>query len=461
MLKSTKIIATLGPASSSAEVMEELIKNGVNLFRLNFSHGTHREHEAKIKLIREVEAKTGVSVGIIQDLQGPKIRLGELAEDIFLKKGEEITLALKGDIPVQYNIFPHLTVGDRIFINDGLVLLKVLETGKESAKCSVATPGKISTHKGLNLPDTHIADAGFTEKDKEDLMFGLKNSVDFVALSFVQKPIDIEKLRSYFPKTNAPKIIAKIETQQAVNNLKEIIDVSDAIMVARGDLAIEVGQEEVPILQRDMIALAKLCSKPVIVATQMLESMITNAQPTRAEVSDVATAVLDDADCIMLSGETAAGAYPVEAVAFMTKIAKRVEKHKTDTELSDPSQTYLTHLTEKTVAIAQAATLMSLRLNASCIVNVTSSGFTASQIANYRPRTPIIVASDNERVVRQLTLTYGVHPILIKKIVDNDEVLNEIKKTEIGKDYITNDPVIFVTGNKPGVPGGTDTIRVI
>ncbi len=471
MLKNTKIVATVGPASSSIEVLKELAISGVNVFRLNFSHGLHSEHKNVIENIRKIEKDLGRPLAVMQDLQGPKIRLAQLENKILLNKGDKITLYLEGRnvvetknmmIPVQYDIFPFISKKQRIFINDGLVLLKVVEVHANYANCLVVTSGEISSHKGLNLPDSNFINAAFTQKDKKDLLFGLKNNVDYVALSFVQTEDDIKNLRETIQKNSKtlPKIVAKIETQQAINNLVPIMEETDAVMVARGDLAIEISQEEVPLIQRRIITLARSMATPVIVATQMLESMAVNSQPTRAEVNDVANAVLENTDAIMLSAETATGNHPIEAVKTMSRIATRIEKHINETEINEPS-TFITRYTEQTAALAQSATILSKRLKAKAVFNVTPDGFSAIQIAAYRPRMPIVVATNSLLVSRQLCLVYGIHTFTVEKITDSESVISSvIKNAKLSSIIPDEGKIVIVSRLKAKISEESNSIQV-
>ncbi len=470
-MKNTKIVATLGPASSTEEVLTQMIENGVNAFRLNFSHGSHEEHLERLELVRSVAHKLGVEVAIIQDLQGAKVRLGEIDGKIILQKDQEITLYLEGTdkpsgeqvYPAQYDFFPELKVGHRIYINDGLVLLSVVEVNGKSARCVVKTSGPISTKKGFNLPDTYIANAAFTEKDANDLQFGLAHHVDYVAISFIQTADDLKKVREHFTPECQPKLITKFETQQAIYHMEEIVHETDVIMVARGDLGIEAGQEEIPLVQRKLIALSRKHSTPVIVATQMLESMVTNAQPTRAEVNDVATAVLDQADAVMLSAESAVGFNPPLVVETMARIASRVEvDQKEQEEYHETMEIVHSNAFELTAPLAQAAAHLAHEVDAKAILSITSSGKTATSLASYRPHVPTFVACDNADVAHQLALVYGIYPTYVPKITDNQVVFDEILANLETKGYVkSGDTIVVLEGSLPGIQGGTDTIKVI
>lgn len=466
-LKRTKIVATLGPATREEHIIERLIKNGLNVARLNFSHDIHEEHKYRMDNVRKISKRLNKPIAVLLDLQGPKIRLGILNEDVVtLKEGTTITLyhskeQVDDRIPVQFNIFPHLKEGARILINDGLIRLEVLKTGESHAECKVRVGGPIKTKKGVNLPDTKLPGVAFTEKDRIDLMFGIENKVDYVALSFVQDAEDIESLRKLIAKfDHHPKIVAKLETKEAVRNLKEIIEASDVVMVARGDLAVEVDQEDVPIIQREIIRLARKSHTPVIVATQMLESMVNNPEPTRAEVNDVATAVMDHVDAVMLSAETASGSYPVEAVTMMKRIITRVEHHHRET-LTEYALATLEESSDQTTAIAAATSLLAHQLKAAMIVAATTSGKTAQRVASYRPPIPVAAVTDDEITYRQLAMVWGIKSFYVPHVKESQEellrVLDEMK--EIG--YVkTGDKLVHVTGVKPYEIGGTSIIKV-
>lgn len=467
MNKKTKIVATLGPATSDKKVILHLRQEGMNVARLNFSHGIHDERRVTIKILRDIERDFHLPTAIIQDLQGPRIRLGNLIEEpIRLERDQKVTLFLgkeqKDDrIPLQPDIFPYLSVGHRILINDGLVKLHVDEVKEHEAKCTVVVSGEIKSHKGVNLPDTELPSMVLTEKDKVDLAFGIEQKVDYVAISFVQTSEDVEYVRDYIAKnSHRPKIIVKLETAAGVKHLEKIIMATDAIMVARGDLAVEIGQEEVPIIQRRIIKLARKYRRPVIVATQMLESMIKNAEPTRAEVNDVATAVLDQADAVMLSAETASGNYPLEAVAMMNKIIKRVEKYQ-DEQDAIPSQNLLAIAHNQTNAVAAAACVLAEQLNAKKLLALTSLGGTARALASYRSSIPLSVITDNILTYRQLLLSWGVDSYYLPKIEDNEKAFTYLlKQLQEQKEINKDDKVVKVAGAHPGKSGHTNGISV-
>jgi len=420
--KRTKIVCTIGPASASPEIMEQLIHAGMNIARLNFSHGTYEEHAKLMATIRNSAKKLEQPVAILQDLQGPKIRVGELPEEgIKLVKGEQIILSATTDtaknsiIPVSYpNLHKDVKVGQKLLFDDGKLSVTVKEVQDDKVICTVFDGGILLSHKGLNLPETDTKISGITEKDKSDLAFGIAQDVDFIALSFVRSADDVRQLRGLIEdeqkklgkKPVTPiRIISKIEKPQGVEHFGEILEASDAIMVARGDLGIEVPAARVPILQKEMIIKCLKAAKPVIVATQMLESMTTSPRATRAEVSDVENAVIDHTDAVMLSGETASGLHPLEAVQTMAAAVKEAEKSHYDdlaVPFSPETKGSVAHL------IAGATNLV-----AALVVSVT--GQAARVVARYRPEVPILVAVQDERLARQLLLSWGVSAVVMKE----------------------------------------------
>lgn len=468
-LKRTKIVATLGPASDSPKKIEELIKAGMNVARLNFSHGTHDWHLATAEKVRRAAEKLKKPIAILQDLQGPKFRVGVLMEDkIDIKKGEKITLyhaetQVDERIPVPLDMFPYLKPDDRILIQDGIIRLTVISINKrkKEAVCEVRVAHPIMSKKGMNIPDTKLSPMSLTEKDLHDLTICEKLDADYVAFSFVQDVDDIHELRAILAKKkNPPKIVVKLETREAVKNLEALIRETDAIMVARGDLAVEMDPEDVPLIQRRVIKLARKYHTPVIVATQMLESMVHNPEPTRAEVNDVATAILDHVDAVMLSAESATGEYPVEAVAMQKRIIKRVERHRHELH-ADFALDALEEHNDQTTGIAAASCVLAHQLNAALIVVATSSGKTAIRVASYRPTTPIIAIADNPRTWRQLALVWGIKTFLADDYTDDEHMFYYAKRQIIRKGYATHgEKIVFVSGQKPHQAGGTNSITV-
>ena len=471
LFKRTKILATIGPSVFDGKKIEELIMAGVNGCRLNFSHGSFEERDQQIKWIRDAAAKKGRSVAILQDLQGPKIRLGELRDNHFdVKKGDELILDSsieKHDgtnlLPVQYNLAERMKVGEPLFMFDGKIRSHVTEiVSKTAIKVEVENDGFLMSKKGLNLPDTDFGGDVITEKDMADIEFGASRDFDYVAMSFVQSADDIDKLRQILlAHGSTAQIIAKIETKKAIENdekMEAIVKATDGIMVARGDMAVEAGNEIVPIVQRKLIALCRQHGKMVIVATQMMGSMVENPEPSRAEVSDVANAVIQGADAVMLSDETANGKYPVEAVKQMKKVILYTQNH---TKIM-PIENETTGDYENYDAVADAAARLAEKIEADVIVCQTKSGATAAAIAAQRPNVPIITVTSNARVAGQLALTYAnsafVRPVSDTYGLDLAQELKEIDylKKRDDRDYILT---VIVSG-QPNTEGGTDTIQI-
>jgi pyruvate kinase len=462
--KRTKIVATIGPASRSPQVLEELMLAGVNMFRLNMSHGTHPEHAEVVKIARGLSDKHDKPVAVLTDLQGPKIRVGALPTD-GLPFVRDTTVRFEyganyeesGIIPVQHDISKYLKKGERIFLRDGQIQVEIEKIEGQRITGKVLAPGLLYSNQGMNLPDTDLGGDILTPKDLADIEFGIKHNTDYIALSFVQTAQDIINLRARVEKLGGDqRIIAKIETAAAVDNLEEIVAATDVLMVARGDLAIETKPEAVPAVQRRMIELAKHYRKTVIVATQMLESMIQSPQPTRAEVSDVATAVLEGADAVMLSGETAMGLFPVETVKMMKRIILYTERE----ELSKlpERRISLTERGERMNAISSAAAVLAAQLPAKVIVAETSSGQTARNIAALRPGVPIIMVTDSERAYFQMAIVWGGKSYYAKTMHNaTDHVLELLKAAgNIAK----GDAVVVASGAQPGVIGGTNKVEI-
>lgn len=419
--KSTKIVATIGPSSKSKNILRKMVKAGMNVARLNFSHGEKSEFKEMINNIREIEKELKIPIAILQDLQGPKIRIGEMPEKgINIKNKSIITLTTQNItgtdkiIPIQYKrLYRDVKVNDKILIDDGMIELKVIKMDGKDIICKVIIGGKIFSRKGLNVPTASISVNPITKKDKEDLIFGLKHNVDFVAMSFVRDNLNIEELRSLIRQNKGQaKIIAKIERHEAVKKLESIIKESDGVMVARGDMGVEISAEKVPIIQKKIIHLANKFGKPVITATEMLQSMIKNPRPTRAEVSDISNAIIDNTDAIMLSNETAVGKYPVEAVKMMSKVAILTEKEIQKSQPFLPSRLFKGKL-PISYATCKTASELALNIKAKVIVAVTLSGFTAQHIAKHRISIPIIAFTQNKKVGKQLQLVWGVKKVIV------------------------------------------------
>lgn len=464
-----KIVCTIGPSSSDYETIRKMIEAGMDVARLNFSHGTHAAHRDVIGHIRKASQDCGKHVAILQDLQGPKIRIGTFKEGyVELKAGDRFTITSRdiegsmAEVSTTYKALPRdVKEGDELLVDDGLYVLRVLKTNGVDVLCEVVIGGKIKNNKGINLPGVDVSAPSLTEKDAEDLAFGLEQDVDYVALSFVRRPEDVltvkEMIRSRGKDT---PVIAKIEKPQAIGCIERIIAISDGIMVARGDLGVEMKTEEVPPIQKRLIGLCNRAGIPVITATQMLDSMINNPRPTRAEASDVANAILDGTDAVMLSAETASGKYPVETISVMKQIIRLMEK-EIATDLSrrrrPADQQYVL---QEGIAMAACSLAESLALDA--VVTITLSGAITLLIAKYRPDRPIIAITHSEKVLRKLGLVWGVRGIILPDMKSNlDESVNEIKKALLKADLLEKGQKFVVTAGLPfGSRGATNSLRV-
>lgn len=465
IFKRTKILATVGPATHSLEKIEALARAGVNGFRLNFSHGTYEERDEQIAWIREASKTVGKSVAILEDLQGPKIRLGNLTGDTPVNTGDELVLDYAAEhngftVPVQYNLAEKVKPGETIYIFDGKIRTTALEIVSDTAiKVRVENAGMLMSRKGINLPDTDFGGDILTEKDLEDIKWGADKDFDYVSLSFVQSASDIINLRKMLRDLGSTaQVIAKIETKAAIEDetLEEIVKASDGVMVARGDLAVEAGAEVVPIVQRKTIALCRKYGKLSIVATQMMASMVSNPEPSRAEVSDVATAVIQGADTVMLSDETAMGQYPLETVAAMKKVILYTQDRVPIFPLEDPIVADAPELD----AIAASAVKLAEQLKVGVIIAKTKTGATANAVAAYRPNLPIISVTSDIRTAQQLALRYANRSYVRE---DGEGVAYGLGMELKNQGYFgddTNVRVAIVSGRQPGVPGTTDTIRV-
>jgi pyruvate kinase len=465
IFKRTKILATVGPASSTLEQIEAMIRGGANGFRMNFSHATFDTAAEAIDTIRTASRNVGKPVAILQDLQGPKIRLGMLQHDVNVSTGDELILdhAVEHDgsltLPVQYNLAAKVQPDQPLYLFDGKVKTKIIQIVSDTAiKVRVENNGVLMSKKGINLPDTDFGGDIITEKDIADIQWGSDKDIDYVSLSFVQSPDDIRKLRSMLKdRGSSARIIAKVETKASIDNgtLEEIVRVSDGVMVARGDLAVEVGPEVVPIVQRRIIALCRKYGKLSIVATQMMASMVDNPEPTRAEVSDVATAVVLGADTVMLSDETAMGKYPLETVAAM----KRVILYTQDNTPIAPISEVLSGEVPQRTAIGSAAVRLAEELEVNAIIAETKSGATARDIAEFRPNLPIISVTSDQRAAQQLALIYANKSFVRP---DGETAGLELARELQRENFFNTEraTVVIVSGRQPGVIGATDTIRV-
>jgi pyruvate kinase len=465
--RKTKIVCTIGPASESPQILEALIQAGMNVARLNFSHGTHKEHLRKIQTIRQVADRMRQPVAILQDLGGPKIRIGLMKEGgVELRRGMEFYLTnqeIIGDetrASVTYSPLPsEAKPGDRILLADGTIELKVLDSDGTNIRCQIIVGGMLTSHKGMNFPTGTILASTFTEKDHEDLLFGIHHGVDLVSLSYIRRAADIEGVKKFLVRESADiPVIAKIERKEALENIDEIIKASDGIMVARGDLGMETPIEKVPNVQKKLIRKANALGKPVITATQMLRSMVDHTQPTRAEVTDVVNAIYDGTDAVMLSEETASGQFPVEAIQMMAKIAQSAEEEF-------PHHLFLRWETNEAMnlqqAISHAASLLGEEVNAKVIVTPTESGSTARWVSRLRPQQPVLALSRHLATVRRLNLCWGVYPVLVSDWKDTDEMLEKSKRMpkELGM-VSEGEKIIIIAGVPISIPGTTNLIKV-
>ncbi|NWG34312.1 MAG: pyruvate kinase [Chloroflexi bacterium] len=459
MTRKAKIVATIGPASQDEKTLENLILAGMNIARMNFSHGTHEQHAERIALIRKVSEKLGQSVGILQDLQGPKIRVGQLDEPIPLTEGEIVTLFATGTnppenggkkIPVDFRqIFDSVRTSDRLLLDDGRLALEVESVkDRHTLTARVIIGGPLSSHKGINLPGVRLRISGFTEKDEADLAFGIEQEVDAVAISFVRTADDVKKVRyamERFSRGNRmPMLIAKLEKPEALDNLNEILDNVDGVMVARGDLGVELPPERVPALQKHIIRTANARAKLVITATQMLESMISNPLPTRAEASDVANAVFDGTDAVMLSAETASGKYPVEAVQMMDRIVKEAESHFFEWGTEQAVQGF-EH--SDAASMARAAQALANDRNVKAVACFTTQGRTAWLMSKIRPRVPIMAFTPDPKTYRRMAFMWGVRPRQVQFANSLEEMLDYVDTALMHSDVVQpGDQVVLICG---------------
>ncbi len=465
-MRRTKIVCTIGPSSAAPDVLDWLVAAGMDVARLNFSHGSHAWHADVIRLIREGQARWGKPVAILQDLQGPKVRLDRfIGGSVWLKTGEPFTLTPQPVLGTpslatisEPELLSGLKPGDQVWMDDGLVQLRVESVAEGEVRCLVTAGGRVDDHKGISLPRVYRPASCVTAKDREDLKFGLNLGVDYVAISFVRSQADIQEVRKVLHEYGAEvPVVAKIERGEAVANLPGILALVDAVMVARGDLGVEVPLEEVPVIQKQVIRQARTAKVPVIVATQMLESMVEHIRPTRAEVSDVATAIFDGADAIMLSAESATGKYPVEAVEFMARIAERTEQSAARTRV-ERRRPEVVGFAE---AVADAACHAARDLKAKAIVAFTQSGSTARLISQERPEVPIFALTPYPEVQRRLALSWGVSSRLVKKVETTDEMVEEVEATLLGDGSVrVNDVLVIISGAPMWVTGTTNLLKL-
>lgn len=469
-MRKTKIICTLGPATNSEEVLREIMLGGMNVARFNFSHGTHEEHMQRYSQVEKLRKELNLPIGTLLDTKGPEIRVGIIKDDkIFVKNGDKITLTVDdvlGDnekISVSYkDITKDIKDGDRVLIDDGLIEMIALSHDATNIHCLIKNDGIISTRKGVNIPGIRLSMPYLSQKDKDDIEFGVKTGFDFIAASFVRTADDVEEVKKFIsslPYENTIRIIAKIENREGVDNVDEIIRVSGGVMIARGDMGVEIDFEDIPALQKKIIKKAYNAGKQVITATQMLDSMMKNPRPTRAETTDVANAIYDGTSAIMLSGETAAGLYPVEALKTMANIAVRTER---DIDyIKRFNQRDITELPDITSAISHATVTTAMDLSAAGIVTVTKTGQTARMISKYRPNSPIIGCTTSETVCRQLNLSWGVTPIMVEEKYTNDELFDHAVEQVIENNLAKSGDLLVITAGVPlGISGTTNIMKV-
>jgi pyruvate kinase len=468
--KKTKIVATLGPACSSKEVIKKMIDAGVNVFRINFSHADYTDVKERIDIIRSLNEEYGYTTAILGDLQGPKLRVGVMSEDVVVNPGDIITFQTAEDVPgtkdrvyMNYKEFPRdVNPGERILLDDGKLMFEALETnGTTEVVCKVIQGGPLKSKKGVNLPNTKVSLPALTKKDIKDAIFAIEQNVDWIALSFVRTPKDLEELQDLIAKHSDHKIpiIAKIEKPEAVENIDKIVAFCDGLMVARGDLGVEIPAHEVPLIQKKLIHRAKTARIPVIVATQMMETMITSLTPTRAEVNDVANSVMDGADAVMLSGETSVGNYPVEVIEKMTQIIEAVEDSPLIVVPQNPPHVRTKRFITK--SICYHAATMANDIKAKAISTLTNSGYTAFQISAWRPKAHILVYTSNKRILTQLNLLWGVNAFYYDKFVSTDDTVEDINAIAKNNGFVKKGDMLINLAAMPVVDKGmVNTLRI-
>jgi len=451
----TKIIATIGPMSRSYETLLELVKAGVDVFRINFSHGTHTEHKRTFSHIHKINRDLGLHIGILADLQGPKIRIGEAKEGAVLSKNAIVTLTNKQSVSTAASIFVNykklpveIEPGQKILIDDGKIELQALETDRKNyVKAKVLHGGPLFSRKGVNLPETKLSVPVYTKKDLLDLKFALENKASWIAISFVRSPKDITHIRRHIPEKNAVKVMAKIEKPEAMNHIEEIIKEADGIMIARGDLGVEVPLEKMPFIQKSIVRRCIRAAKPVVVATQILDSMVTNSRPTRAEINDVANDMIDGADALLLSNETSVGAHPVKVVETLERIMKYVEsKEVVYNKNLVPQKTSKSFLSD---AVCYNACKIAEELGAKAIVGMTRSGYTAFMLSSYRPHGKIFIFTDNSALLNILSLSWGVYAFYYDRFVSTDETISDVLMMLKEKKLVSAGDIVVNTGSMP------------
>jgi pyruvate kinase len=467
--KRTKIVATLGPACDTKDILEKMMESGVNVFRVNFSHAEYADVERKIKMIREINKRRNFNVAVLADLQGPKLRVGKMAEKVKLEVGDTFTFTTNKcegtneKAFMTYQNFPKdVQAGEHILVDDGKLLFEVIDTDRDSNVITkVLRGGKLKSKKGVNLPNTKISLPALTEKDVKDALFAIKMKIDWIALSFVRTPEDLIQLQDLIKENSSYKIpiIAKIEKPEAVANIDKLTAYCDGLMCARGDLGVEVPMEKVPLIQKRLVLKAKKAHIPIIIATQMMETMITNQIPTRAEVNDVANSIMDGADAVMLSGETSVGEFPLEVIKQMRKIIESVE----NSPLISMPETYVQCINERFISktICHQAALMANSINAEVITTLTDSGFTAFHISSWRPKSNILVFSSNRRILAMLNLLWGVKGIYYDRFVSTDQTIEDINNLAHERGYLNEgDYAINITSMPVKQRGMANTMRI-
>ncbi|GAA4760196.1 MULTISPECIES: pyruvate kinase [Flavobacterium] len=469
--KKTKIVATLGPACSTKEVIKKMIEEGVNVFRINFSHADYDDVAERIRIIREINQENNYNTAILADLQGPKLRVGVMKEDVVVKEGDLVTFQTTDDVPgtpdnvyMTYKSFPQdVKPGEKILLDDGKLIFEAVSSDKKANKvvCRVIQGGPLKSKKGVNLPNTKVSLPALTKKDIKDAIFAIENQVDWIALSFVRTPEDLKDLRDLIDKHSRHKIpiVAKIEKPEAVENIDKIVAHCDGLMVARGDLGVELPAHEVPLIQKKLIHRAKLARIPVIVATQMMETMITSLTPTRAEVNDVANSVMDGADAVMLSGETSVGNYPVQVIEKMTQIIEAVE----DSPLVQIPQKQPQIKTNRFITkhICYHASILANDIDAKAITTLTNSGYTAFQVSAWRPNAHILVFTSNRRILTQLNLLWGVDAFYYDKFVSTDDTIDDINKIAQESKFVSKGDLLVNLAAMPVANKGmVNTLRI-
>ena len=469
-LNKTKIIATLGPSSTGKPMLKSLMEEGVNVFRVNFSHANHSEVKKTVLNIREISSLLGLHVAVLGDLQGPKIRLGTVKENVFIENGDTVSITTSevefGDsslVSINYLGFPKdVAKGEKILVDDGKIILKIIETNKKDlVKAEVVQGGELKSRKGVNLPNTKISLPALTEKDRTDALFAIKNNFDWLALSFVRSKDDVYSLEELIKQNSENKIpiIAKIEKPEAIKNLDAILQAADGLMVARGDLGLEIPAEEVPLNQKLMVNMAKKARKPIIIATQMMESMIDSLTPSRAEVNDVANSVMDGADAVMLSGETSVGQYPVQVIQTISKIIKGVENSPLIKVPNTLPEIHSKRVITK--AICFQACNIANELKASAICTLTNSGYTAWQISSWRPSAMILVFTSNKRILSQLGLLWGVRCVFYDNFVSTDRTVEEVNELAVKKGFVKKGGLVINLAAMPVIDKGqVNTLRI-